>query len=227
MKNQWSRRIFLKTKKKCECGQKRLGRLLSLPLLRGLVFRGHETHEWLVTKRKEAWEKRGAKSRPFSPSRPTSFPEFRPTRIYEASGGQVGDNPGNEVASPFPLRANFHLFLSPEPPVPWAGEAWGSLSTRAWGPPRPRVQTSPAKRTGGSGDENDFHRESDDWIQGSFFLLQGVAVRDLIIGTSRSWKDGEGNENVKKASGLKGLCQATCCRLNQLKLVFASIKCQK
>ena len=142
MKNQWSRRIFLKTKKKCECGQKRLGRLLSLPLLRGLVFRGHETHEWLVTKRKEAWEKRGAKSRPFSPSRPTSFPEFRPTR-----------------------------------PIPWAGEAWGSLSTRDWGPPRPRVQTSPAKRTEGSGDENDFHRERD-LLQGSFFLLQGVAVRD-------------------------------------------------
>ena len=144
-----------------------------------------------------------------------------------ARRGQVGDNPGNEVASPFLLRANFHLFLSPEPPVPLAGEAWGSLNTRAWGPPRPRAQTSPAKRTGGSGNENDFHRERDDLVQGSFFLLQGVAVRDVIIGTSRAWNDGEGNENVKQASGLKGLCQATCYRFNHLKLVFASIKCQK
>ena len=44
------------------------------------------TREWLVTKRKGAWEKRGAKSRPFSPSRPTSFPGFRPTRPLEREG---------------------------------------------------------------------------------------------------------------------------------------------
>ena len=227
MKNQWSRKIFLKTKKKMLWARvKRLGTLLSLPLLRRLVFlrrRERETRvtrEWLVTKRKGAEERREAKSRPFSPSRPTSFPGFRPTRIYGARGGQVRENPGNEVASHFLSLP----FLSPEPPVPLAGEAWGSLSTRAWGSPRPRAQTSPTKRTGGSGDKNDFHRESDDWIQGSFFLLQGVAVRDLIMGTSRSWNDGEGNENVKKASGL---CHATCYRFNQLKLVSASIKCQK
>ena len=70
-------------------------------------------------------------------------------------------------------------------------QGWGSFRGRdhfggCTGPPRPRAQTLPAKRTGGSGDENDFHRERDDLVQGSFFLLQGVAVRDLIIGTSRS-----------------------------------------
>ena len=157
-----------------------------------------------------------------------SFPPNLVPRVpsYPSLGarrGQVGDNPWTEVASPF-LCARIFIHSCP---IPWAGEAWGSLSTRAWGPLRPRAQTSPVKRTGGSGDENDFHRERDDLVQGSFFLLQGVAVRDLITGTSRSWNDDEGNENVKKASGLKGLCQATYYRFNQLKLVFASIKCQK
>ena len=108
MKNQWSRKIFLKTKKKMLWARvKRLGTLLSLPLLRRLVFlrrRERETRvtrEWLVTTRKGAEERRQAKSRPFSPSRPTSFPGFRPTRIYGARGGQVRENPGNEVASHF------------------------------------------------------------------------------------------------------------------------------
>ena len=124
-----------------------------------------------------------------------SFPPNLVPRVpsYPSPGarrGQVGEKPGNEVASPFLCARIFIYSCPPEPPIPWAGEAWGSLSTRAWGPPRPRAQTSPAKRTEGSGDENDFHRERDDLVQGSFFLLQGVAVRDLIIGTSRSWNDG-------------------------------------
>ena len=159
------------------------------------------------------------------PAQPRSQSSVLPVPWSEKGTGRR--QPWERGCVPLPLRANFHLFLSPEPPVPWAGEAWVSLSTRAWGPPRPRAQTSPAKRTEGSGDENDFHQESDDLVQGSFFLLQGVAVHDLIMETSRSWNDGEGNENVKKASGLKGLCQATYYRFNLLKLVFASIKCQK
>ena len=143
---------------------------------------------------------------------------------------QVGDNPGNEVASPF-LCARIFIYSCPQsllfpdparPEDPWAREPEDLLGT-----PGPRAQTSAAKRTEGSGDENEFHRERDDLVQGSFFLLQGVAVRDLIIRSSRSWNDGGGNENVKKASGLKGLCHGTYYRFNQLKLVFASIKCQK
>ena len=171
-------------------------------------------------------KKRGEISPVFSfpPNLVPRVPSYPCLRSERGTGTR---DPWERGCFPLPLRANFHSFLSPEPPVPLAGEAWGTLSTRAWGPPGPRAQTSPAKRTGGSGDENDFHRESDDLVQGSFFHLQGGAVRDLIMGTSRSWNDGEGNENVKKASGLKGLCQATCYRFNQLKLVFASIKCQK
>ena len=84
-----------------------------------------------MTKGKGTEERREAKSRAFSPSDPTSFPGFCPTRPYGAREGQVGENSGNEVVSRLPLRANFR-------------------------------------------------QERDDWVQGSFFLLKGVALHDLI-----------------------------------------------
>ena len=69
-----------------------------------------------------------------------SFPPNLVPRVpsYPSPGarrGQVGDNPGKEVASPFLCARIFIYSCPPEPPIPWAGEAWGSLSTRAWGPP--------------------------------------------------------------------------------------------
>ena len=193
-------------------------------LVRRLVFRGdasakrewHASDWWRSAKQHEKKEGRSL-ARFHLPAQPRSQGSALPVRWSERETGRR--EPWERGCFPLPLRANFHPFLSSEPPIPLAGEAWGL--------PGPRAQTSPAKRTGGSGDGNDFHRKRDDWIQGSFFLLQGVAVHDLIIGTSRSCNDGEGNENVKKASGLKGLCHATFYHLNQLKLVFASIKCQK
>ena len=53
------------------------------------------TREWLVKKCKGAWEgeRREAKSHPFSPSRPTSFPRSSPTHPYRPSEGpMIGKN---------------------------------------------------------------------------------------------------------------------------------------
>ena len=114
MWNQWSRRIFLKWKKMLWVRVKKARNTSFSASPKAPRFsrrRKRETRvtrEWLVTKGKGTEERREAKSRPFSPSHPTSFPGFCPTRPYGAREGQVGENPGNEVASRLPLRANFH-----------------------------------------------------------------------------------------------------------------------
>ena len=164
MKNQWSRRIFLKTKKMLWVRVKNARKTSFSAPSKGPRFsrtRALNASDTRVTadKAQRSMKKKRGEISPVFSFPPNLVPRVPSYPSLGARRGQVGDNPGNEVASPFLLRANFHLFLSPEPPVPWAGEAWGSLNTRAWGPPRPRAQTSPAKRTGGSGHENDFHRE--------------------------------------------------------------------
>ena len=79
MWNQWSRRIFLKWKKMLWVRVKRLGTILSLPLLRRLVFRGdasakREWHasDWWQRAKEQKKEERRNLARFLLPTQPRS-----------------------------------------------------------------------------------------------------------------------------------------------------------